>query len=184
MASPATTTGVLAVLLLVALAAGGARAALFYITNQCEETVWPGIFFPKGLTGCGGTRLDPGQRVRFDMAPGTTGGRIWARTGCSFAGTGGRCATGDCAGAMCCAVYGKPATLAEFTIDGGDINHRADFYDISVVDGFNVPMDFRCIGGEPIRCRDPKCPGASHPNAPKVHTCRPNSDYEIVFCPQ
>ncbi|KAL6622382.1 hypothetical protein ACP70R_032261 [Stipagrostis hirtigluma subsp. patula] len=187
MASPATTTSQVhfILLLLVALAADSASAATFYVTNLCNGTVWPAAI---PTDGCGGARLDHGQTWRVQMPAGTAGGRIWARTGCSFVGDHGGCATGDCSGAMYCALSGKPpATLAEFTIGGGVGGATEDFYDVSVVDGCNVPMEFRCItGGEaPIRCRDTGCTDASNrPGEPKVRTCKGNSDYEVVFCPQ
>ncbi|KAL6623356.1 hypothetical protein ACP70R_033235 [Stipagrostis hirtigluma subsp. patula] len=184
MASPATTSQVLFVLLLVALAAGSSTAATFYVTNLCNIPLWPAAI---PAVGCGGARLDHGQTWRVVMPAGTAGGRIWARTGCSVMGSHWGCSTGDCGGVMCCALSGKPpATLAEFTIGGGVGGATEDFYDVSVVDGFNVPMEFRCVtGGEaPIRCGYPGCPDAGHrPGEPKVRTCSGNSDYEVVFCP-
>ncbi|KAK1579082.1 hypothetical protein Q3G72_035410 [Acer saccharum] len=44
-------------------------------------------------------------------------------------------------GALYCSVLGEPPyTLAEYSISGSS---DADFFDISLVDGFNVPMEFR-----------------------------------------
>ncbi|KAL6846902.1 hypothetical protein ACP4OV_022755 [Aristida adscensionis] len=182
MASPASAPHVLLVLLAVALAgAAGAGAATFYVTNLCYDTVWPAAI--PAADGCGGVRLDPGQTWRLKVPAGTAGGRIWARTECHFAGDRGICGTGDCAGAMCCELSGKPpATLAEFTIGhGGGAGATADYYDVSVVDGFNVPMEFRCLaGGEaPILCGD----AGGRPGEARVRTCKGDSDYEIVFCP-
>lgn len=178
MASPAATPSILFLHLLVAFAAG-AGAATFTITNRCSFTVWPGAI-PVG----GGTQLNPGQAWTLNVPAGTRAARIWPRTGCSFgrAGRGG-CQTGDCAGALCCALSGKPpATLAEFTLGLGGA--AADYYDISVVDGFNVPMDLSCSTGDALRCRDPGCPDANHhPNEGKIHTCKGNSAYQVVFCP-
>jgi len=67
------------------------------------------------------------------------GGRFWARTGCNFDGSGqGPCATGDCGNKLECNGAGgvPPVTLAEITLNG---DGGKDFYDISLVDGFNVP---------------------------------------------
>ncbi|XP_034588374.1 thaumatin-like protein [Setaria viridis] len=183
MASPAATSRPAILLLLVvvlALNAGGAGAATFYVTNLCPFPVWPAAI-PTG----GGTQLNPGQTWLVQVPAGTTGGRIWGRTGCYFAGDHGGCSTGDCAGARSCVLSGKPpATLAEFTIGGVDAG-AVDFYDVSVVDGFNVPMDLKCLtaGGDPIRCRDPGCADGSHPGDARVRTCRGNSDYQVIFCP-
>jgi len=184
MASPAAAAQpslLLLLLVFVALInAGGAGAATFFVTNLCAFPVWPAAI-PTG----GGTQLNPGETWLVQVPAGTAGGRIWGRTGCYFAGDHGSCTTGDCAGARSCALSGKPpATLAEFTI-GVDAGVQDDFYDVSVVDGFNVAMDFKCItgGGDPIRCRDPGCADASHPGDAKVRTCRGNADYQVTFCP-
>ncbi|KAF0911309.1 hypothetical protein E2562_008061 [Oryza meyeriana var. granulata] len=116
-------------------------AATITMVNRCSYTVWPGA-----LPG-GGARLDPGQSWSIDVAAGTPAARIWPRTGCSFDGSGrGRCVTGDCAGALSCAVSGEPpTTLAEYTLGrpgGGD-----DFFDLSLIDGFNVPVSFQPTNG-------------------------------------
>jgi hypothetical protein len=68
---------------------------------------------------------------------GTWSGRIWARTGCTFDANGiGPCEVGDCGNKLQCNGAGgvPPVSLAEFTI--GD----KDFYDVSFVDGLNVPV--------------------------------------------
>jgi len=70
-------------------------------------------------------------------------GRVWARTGCSFNGNGqGRCVTGDCGSKLQCNGAGgvPPVTLAEVTLRG---HGGLDYYDISLVDGFNVPVQVR-----------------------------------------
>nr|CAB3472491.1 unnamed protein product [Digitaria exilis] len=106
----------------------------FSIINQCSTTIWPAV-----VPG-GGVRLDPGESWTLNMTASTGPGRVWPRTGCSFDSTGnGSCQTGDCGGVLACTTSsGKPpVTLGEFTIGGG-----TDFFDISLVDGFNVPMDF------------------------------------------
>jgi hypothetical protein len=85
----------------------------------------------------GETKLDPGQSTSIQAAPGEI--KIWGRTGCNFDDNGqGSCTTGDCDGVLACKAAGKPpATLAELNLGGGII---WDFYDISLEDGFNVPM--------------------------------------------
>uniref|UniRef100_A0A0E0JCR8 Thaumatin-like protein n=1 Tax=Oryza nivara TaxID=4536 RepID=A0A0E0JCR8_ORYNI len=123
--------------------------------ERCSYTVWPGA-----LPG-GGVRLDPGQSWSISVAAGTPAARIWQRTGCSFDGAGrGRCSTGDCAGALSCTVSGEPpTTLAEYTLGrpgaGGD-----DFLDLSLIDGFNVPVSFQPTNGGGAGCskgRGPRC---------------------------
>ena len=111
------------------------HAARFDITNNCPYTVWAAA-----VPG-GGRQLNPRESWPLDVNAGTAGARIWARTGCNFDGSGrGRCQTGDCGGLLQCQGYGAaPNTLAEFALNQ---YQNLDFFDISLVDGFNVLMDF------------------------------------------
>lgn len=86
-------------------------------------------------------RLGSGQSWSLDVKAGTTGGRVWARTDCRFDASGnGKCETGDCGGRLQCKAFGTPPnTLAEFALNQYS---NLDFFDISLVDGFNVPMAF------------------------------------------
>ncbi|EAZ04105.1 hypothetical protein OsI_26249 [Oryza sativa Indica Group] len=151
------------VLLLLAVAVAvavvySADAATITVVNRCRYTVWPGA-----LPG-GGVRLDPGKSWTLNVAAGTKAARIWPRTGCDFDGAGrGRCLTGDCRNALSCAVSGAPpTTLAEYTLGtpgaaGGD---ATDYFDLSLIDGFNVPMSFQPTSNA-ARCgarrRGPSC---------------------------
>ncbi|CAI9093981.1 OLC1v1029609C1 [Oldenlandia corymbosa var. corymbosa] len=123
------------------------NAATFNIRNNCPYTVWAAA-----VPG-GGRRLDRGQTWTINVNAGTTGGRVWARTGCNFDGNGrGSCQTGDCGGVLACTGYGRPPnTLAEFALNQFQ---NLDFFDISLVDGFNVPMDFSPTTGS---CRGIRC---------------------------
>jgi hypothetical protein len=110
--------------------------------NKCAYTVWAGALNgdPKyELPANGGWKLDPGQK--FDVTVSTEwAGRFWGRTGCTFDASGkGACATADCGGKLACSGSGgkPPATLAEFKFGGFG---GKDFYDISLVDGYNLPM--------------------------------------------
>jgi hypothetical protein len=186
MATPAAISSTL-VLLLVAFTPCRVGAATFYITNGCTSTVFPAAM-PVAHGNVGGMELKPGETWPVKVDAGASG-RIWPRTGCSFDPvTGlGSCDTGDCGGVLHCVLSGKPpATLAVFTIgqDGG----AQDSYGVSVVDGFNIPMDFSCspggIADGVIRCRDPGCPDANHrPGDGKYRACQGNGEYDIVFCP-
>ncbi|KAL5552106.1 hypothetical protein UlMin_002282 [Ulmus minor] len=108
--------------------------AIFQITNSCPFVVWPAA-----LPG-GGRQLKPGETWDLSVANGT--GRIWARTGCEFDSAGrGKCETGDCGGVLQCQSGGQPPyTLAEYSVNTTTKNR--DYFDISLVDGFNVGMDF------------------------------------------
>jgi hypothetical protein len=123
------------------------HAANFDIVNQCSYTVWA------AASPGGGRQLDPGQTWSITVAPGTTMARIWGRTKCTFDANGrGKCETGDCNGLLECQGWGSPPnTLAEFALN--QFNNM-DFPDISLVDGFNIPMDFSPTNNN---CHDIRC---------------------------
>ncbi|XP_027080771.1 protein P21-like [Coffea eugenioides] len=134
--------------LIITLLSTSTEAATFEIQNNCNYTVWAAA-----VPG-GGQRLDNGHTWILSVPAGTAGSRIWARTNCSFDGRGrGSCQTGDCGGLLQCTAYGAPPnTLAEYALNQFN---NLDFLDISLTDGFNVPMEFSrpstgCTGG--IRC--------------------------------
>ncbi|KAJ0981815.1 hypothetical protein J5N97_010070 [Dioscorea zingiberensis] len=117
-------------------------ATVFTLRNQCPYTIWPGTLSGDSgaVLGGGGFELSPGASASLSAGPGWSG-RFWARTGCSFPGSGfnGSCTTGDCAGSLRCTSGGSPpVTLAEFTLGGSK-----DFYDVSLVDGYNVGVGIR-----------------------------------------
>ncbi|KAJ0965582.1 hypothetical protein J5N97_026720 [Dioscorea zingiberensis] len=113
----------------------------FTITNNCQHPIWPGTLAGAGTAQLPSTgfRLEPGRSTRLPAPPGWSG-RIWARTGCTFGPDGaGKCETGDCGGRMECGGAGAlpPATLFEVTLGEGT---NKDYYDISLVDGYNLPL--------------------------------------------
>ncbi|XP_078153742.1 pathogenesis-related thaumatin-like protein 3.5 [Carex rostrata] len=116
-------------------------ARIFTITNECEETIWPAVIPGDKFDG-GGFALKAGQSKVF-TAPVAWSGRMWGRTGCSFDQDGnGPCETASCGSTLKCGVGGKtPATLAEFTLA------KLDFYDISLVDGYNLPISITPVNG-------------------------------------
>jgi len=120
-------------------------SSTFTVSNYCSQPIWPGT-----LAGAGtpqlpttGFRLDPGQSVEVP-APTGWSGRVWARTGCVFDADGkGTCQTGDCSGRLECAGTGAtpPATLFEVTLGKGSAGAAdLDYYDVSLVDGYNLPV--------------------------------------------
>ncbi|XP_050158354.1 pathogenesis-related thaumatin-like protein 3.5 [Malus sylvestris] len=133
---------------LFTLAAGNVvRATQFTLQNRCGYTVWPGTLSGNGaaILGEGGFALAPGTSVQFTAPPGWSG-RFWARTGCTFDDAGkGKCVTGDCGSLKCAGGGAPPVTLAEFTI--GSNPGDKDFYDVSLVDGYNVGMGLWATGG-------------------------------------
>ncbi|RLN04271.1 thaumatin-like protein [Panicum miliaceum] len=131
-------------------------ARVFTIVNQCEEVIWPAVTPASESFGRGGGfALRPGQSVSFTAPAGGWSGRVWARTGCRFDASGnGSCATGACGTALKCggASGAPPASLAEFTLAS-----PADFYDVSLVDGFNLPVAVRPVNGRGGNCSAAGC---------------------------
>ena len=104
---------------------------LITVVNRTPKTVWAVVtntaVYPKGR------QLAPGQSLSVTVAN-NWGGRIWGRTGCTSTAAG-HCATGDCTSV--CEGANPPTTLGEFTFDA---YAGMDFYDVSMVDGSNLPM--------------------------------------------
>ncbi|KAE9606632.1 hypothetical protein Lal_00026360 [Lupinus albus] len=123
----------------------GVSGATFTFMNKCDYTVWPGILGKPDL-GTTGFELTKGSSRSF-LAPTGWSGRFWARTNCKFDDSGrGTCATADCGSDdINCNGAGAspPATLAEFTLGTGSM----DYYDVSLVDGYNLPMMVAASGG-------------------------------------
>ncbi|PWA45690.1 bulb-type lectin domain-containing protein [Artemisia annua] len=107
------------------------------VVNNCGFTVWPGISSSPVLN-ITGFELTEGESRSF-QAPTNWTGHIWGRTSCRLNGSGHwSCATGDCGtGEMEC--YGKtytpPVTITEI-----DIRIYEASYDVSIMNGFNLPM--------------------------------------------
>ncbi|KAH7513979.1 hypothetical protein FEM48_Zijuj11G0040100 [Ziziphus jujuba var. spinosa] len=103
------------------------------IRNNCPYTVWAAAV-PSG----GGRKLNRGETWALNVNPGTEEAHIWARTKCNFDSSGrGTCETGDCGGVLECKSFGQPPnTVAEY------MSVKQDVFDISLLNGFNVPMEF------------------------------------------
>lgn len=126
--------------------AAGTRT--FTFVNNTSQTIWAGALGNSGQVapGNGGWAMAPGATYSATVSD-TWGGRFWGRTYCNFNSAGvGSCETGNCGNVLQCNGAGgaPPASLAEFTLGGSTGN---DFYDVSFVDGFNVPMTITPIGG-------------------------------------
>ncbi|KAJ1378726.1 Thaumatin, conserved site [Sesbania bispinosa] len=130
---------ILALFLISHISVSKVSATTITLCNKCPHPVWPGIQPSAGkpILARGGFNLPPNKAYTLQLPP-LWSGRFWARHDCVFDATGrGHCATGDCGGALFCNGIGgtPPATLAEFTL-GND----QDFYDVSLVDGYNLPL--------------------------------------------
>uniref|UniRef100_A0A803NG17 Thaumatin-like protein 1b n=1 Tax=Cannabis sativa TaxID=3483 RepID=A0A803NG17_CANSA len=129
----------------------GVNSATFTITNECSYTIWPGILSGAGTSPLSttGFSLQPGESNSLQV-PISWSGRLWGRTLCSTDPTTSKfsCVTGDCGSSTVeCSGAGAipPATLAEFTLNGAG---GLDFYDVSLVDGYNLPMKVAPVVGE------------------------------------
>jgi hypothetical protein len=96
-----------------------------YIGNECAYDIWT-FGLPGGpLKIAAGALQVVGWSNKFS-------GRVWPRSGCTGTGTNLKCAqTGN-------------DTLAEFTLNAG---MKDDWYDISLVDGFTIPLSILQLDG-------------------------------------
>ncbi|XP_019705533.1 thaumatin-like protein 1b isoform X1 [Elaeis guineensis] len=138
----------------------GACSSSFQFLNNCTYPVWVGTLSGAGSPSLAqtGFELQPGQSTSL-AAPPAWSGRFWARTNCSTNPVTGKysCTTADCStGKVSCDGSGAtpPATLIEITLG---TNGGKDFYDISLVDGFNVPASMAPMGGKGD-CKVTSCP--------------------------
>ncbi|URE28636.1 Thaumatin family, partial [Musa troglodytarum] len=135
-----------------------AHSATFGFKNNCPFTIWPASSAnaDKAALSQTGFQLDSGASFSLD-APPAWGGRLWARQTCSTDSAGKfSCITGDCGtGQVACNGNGgaPPTTLVEFTLQG---DGGKDFYDVSCVDGFNLPVLVVPSGGS--NCESTSCP--------------------------
>ncbi|WVO13703.1 hypothetical protein L204_101324 [Cryptococcus depauperatus] len=134
-----------------------ALARQITVKNSCSSTIWPGMHTGAGTTPVQATgwELKAGQQTKFEVPEDWTAGRIWARTGCVNQDGKFQCLTGQCepgaGGGITCANSDQPpATLAEFTL----LPNAEDNYDISLVDGFNIPLS---IIPSISSCQAPRC---------------------------
>ncbi|XP_073016574.1 LOW QUALITY PROTEIN: LEAF RUST 10 DISEASE-RESISTANCEUS RECEPTOR-LIKE PROTEIN KINASE-like 2.4 [Primulina eburnea] len=133
------------------------NGATFTVVNNCTQTIWPVISGNPSLNSTGFELPKGGNRVL--QVPNGWVGRLWGRTGCVFDANGkGSCSTGDCgSGQIECngTNFGdSTATLAELSIDS---LNSMDFYDISLVNGFNLPMIIDAIGRSGQHCQSTGC---------------------------
>lgn len=110
------------------------------ITNNCPETIWPGVATQHGdRPESQGFELTSGATRKMSVGPDWQG-RVWGRTNCTVSNDTATCSTGDCFGRLDCEYGGTiPVTLAEFNLAGGTLGKQT-FYDLSLVDGYNLPI--------------------------------------------
>ncbi|KAI4524244.1 thaumatin [Schizophyllum commune] len=147
-----------------------ASARTFTVYNACPFTIWPAMFtdlhagsaVPDHSTGW---EAPAWSKVTFNVPDNWTAGRIWARRNCDFSSNPGpnSCLDGGCNGGLECdrntGTGVPPATVAEWTLGDGQ---GLDNYDVSLVDGYNLPMRITNNVGCPVA----DCPVDLGPNCP------------------
>lgn len=135
-----------------------AHGRSFTVSNNCPFTIWPAIFTdltvgtatPNMATGWEAPAFNS---VTFDVPDNWQSGRIWARRDCDFTTIQGptSCLDGGCNGGLLCDPHTgtgvPPASVAEWTLSGSG---NQDFYDTSLVDGYNLPLSITNNVGCPI----------------------------------
>lgn len=156
---------------LIAAAVSPALARTFTVKNNCPYTIWPAHFTdlnvaPNVPNHPTGWEQKAGASVSFFVPNNWKAGRLWARTDCDFniSAPPLQCSTGGCNGGLRCdprtGTGVPPVTVAEWTFQG---DGNQDFYDVSLVDGFNIPMK---IDISPAQCADPACNVNLNPACP------------------
>ncbi|KAK7243869.1 hypothetical protein RIF29_38682 [Crotalaria pallida] len=172
--------------LILHFSVSGVISTTFTLVNQCNHTVWPATATNAPSSSTTGFALESGDSINI-TGPSTWNGRLWARTLCTTVSTTNTstfsCIAGDCGtGKVECSGNGAtpPVTLAEFSL--GSTTGR-DFFDISLVDGFNVPMLVVPRGSSRDNCSSTGCPNdvnAVCPEELKVKSVDDNK--KVVAC--
>jgi len=184
-----------------------AQSATITINNYCSETIYVGAWPASSVTsvtvgGAGVSTLGGWAMTQNSTAtvtvPDNFSGRFWGRTGCNFNSSNtcdpqtvtvndnnyviaNCCDTGGCLDtngnfSLNCAQTGlPPSTLAEFTLASGGL----DSYDVSMVDGGNVPVEIIPDSSDYDCATNGNCtftgnlPGTDSPNCTQDSDCYP-----------
>ncbi|KIJ56347.1 hypothetical protein M422DRAFT_239572 [Sphaerobolus stellatus SS14] len=148
----------------------GANARTFTVHNNCPYTIWPAVFtdlnvgtaVPNVPTGW---EAPPRSTKTFHVPDDWKSGRIWGRRNCDFSVNPGpgSCLSGGCNGGLLCdphtGIGATPASLAEWTLG---TNGAPDYYDVSLVDRYNLPLRISNSVGCPVA----DCPVDLNRNCP------------------
>ncbi|KAH9987193.1 thaumatin family-domain-containing protein [Russula vinacea] len=164
-----------------------AFARTFTVVNTCTYTIWPAVDLHRPYSCTerpaipNGMGVSPSTSAQFTVPDNWKSGRIWGRRNCNFTTDNGptSCLDGGCNGGLQCDPHSgtgtPPATVAEWTLQGNGSN---DFYDVSVVDGFNIPMMII----PSANCSTASCPADLNPGCPAQLVGPTNSSGNTVGC--
>ncbi|MCO5570748.1 hypothetical protein L7F22_024476 [Adiantum nelumboides] len=179
----------------------GTNATWLSLINTCKQPVWPasqpmrpGI--PVLGNGSDGFELPPRERRTLEL-PATWAGRIWGRTGCNFSnlvnGTY-NCLAGECGvgcSMQCDWWAGVPPVTVFYLNLAGSYNGDQDIYDVSLEDGFNLPMVALPAHGTSGNCLPTGCNSKAHcfsyaydDSINNYLTCANPKGYYVTFCPK
>ncbi|ELU41109.1 thaumatin-like protein [Rhizoctonia solani AG-1 IA] len=119
-------------------------ARLFTVYNACPFTIWPAVWTNTSYGNAfplveGGWEAPTNTSKQFAVPDNWAAGRIWGRRGCDFSNPERQGPDTCCTGGLNCTSDGAaPTTLAEWTLSPTD--DRADYYDVSLLDGFDLPI--------------------------------------------
>ncbi|KAM7508077.1 hypothetical protein LguiA_018530 [Lonicera macranthoides] len=156
-----------------------AQACTFFVRNECPFPIWPATAPNKGhpIIANGGFYLPPDHLKKFPV-PEDWSGRLWARTGCNFAyNWKPACETGDCDSKLECngSIGLPPVTLLQISL-----LDDPSFYDISLVDGYNLPVSITTKPYSP-KCTISGCvKNLKHMCPQELQVC--NEKGEIIAC--
>ncbi|CAL0310238.1 unnamed protein product [Lupinus luteus] len=171
--------GSLLVLTLSTLLLPGAYSASITIKNNCPFTIWPGALSGASTAQLSSTGFELASQASQTIdVPEKWSGRFWGRRQCSNANGKFVCGNGDCgSGQVACNGAGgaPPVSLAEFTLSGFG---SQDFYDVSLVDGYNLPVS---IAPQKGGCQSTICPKDVNTVCPQELALK-GSDGGIIGC--
>lgn len=127
------------------------------VTNQCDFPVWMATQpnteiapLPEGTV-----KLEKGQSQDYAIPSDGWAGRLWPKTGCDSNGT--NCAAGEAVQPCPPSGCNPPAdTLIEFNFSNLSSTNPT-WYDISLVDGYSLPIEIKPREGESGSCITTRC---------------------------
>ncbi|KAF8754527.1 thaumatin-like protein [Rhizoctonia solani] len=121
-----------------------ATARLFTVYNACPFTIWPAVWTNTSYGNAfplveGGWEAPTNTSKQFAVPDNWAAGRIWGRRGCDFSNPKDKVPIPASQEVNPVRIDGAaPTTLAEWTLSPTD--DRADYYDVSLLDGFDLPI--------------------------------------------